>query len=286
MLEFRKITINDRAEMLKYMADLNLGTTESTFTDLFLWAEHYGNEFCIEDGFLFIRSGDKYLTPYGNGDLKSAIEKLPEDATLICVSPKNRDKIISLFPDRFEVREMRDSFDYIYNSEDLIYLKGKKFHKKRTNVNNFLKNYEYEFVEIDPENLDEIREFQNFWLSKNINDENRESLMGENAAIERALSNFEALGLSCGAVKIDGKVCAYSYGAPVNDEYFLICVEKADTDYVGIYQVINRDFAARFCKDYKFINREEDLGDEGLRRAKLSYNPAYLAEKFMLVYRG
>jgi len=285
MLEFRKITIDDRGEMLKYMARLTLGTTESTFTDLFLWAEHYKNEFCIADGFLYIRSGDKFLTPYGDGDLKRAIEKLPEDATFICVSPGNRDKICAAFPERFQVREMRDSFDYIYNVEDLINLKGKKFHKKRTNVNNFIKNYRYEFVEINPENLDEIREFQNFWLDKNVNEENRASLMGENAAISRALSNFDALGLKCGAIRIDGKIRAYSYGAAINDDFFLTCVEKADTDYVGIYQVINRDFAARFCKDYKFINREEDLGDEGLRRAKLSYNPAYLAEKFMLISR-
>ncbi len=282
MLEFKPITIEDRDRMMEYMAGLNLGTTESTFTDLFLWSEHYNTRFCIKDGFLFIKSGDKYLTPYGDGDLKVALAMLPADADFICVHEDNLQRMMDAAPDRFEVSEMRDSFDYIYNAVDLIELKGKKLHKKRTNVNNFIKNYEYEFVEISSDNLDEIKKFQHFWLSKNINDENRESLMGEDAAISRAFSNFEALGLKCGAIKIDGKVRAYSYGVPINDDFFLICVEKADTDFTGIYQVINRDFAAHFCKDYKFINREEDLGDEGLRRAKSSYNPAYLAKKYML----
>lgn len=282
MLEFKPITIENRAQMMEYMGKLKLGTTESTFTDIFLWSEHYNTRFCIEGGFLFIKSGDNYLTPYGDGDLKDALKYLPEDANFICVHEDNLPRMLEAAPGRFEVSEMRDSFDYIYASEDLANLTGKKLHKKRTNVNNFLKNYEYEFVEISSRNLDEIREFQKFWLEKNINDENRESLSGENAAIERAFSNFDALGLLCGAIKIDGKVRAYSYGVPINSEVFLVCVEKADTDYVGIYQVINRDFVRCFCKDYKFINREEDLGDEGLRRAKLSYNPSYLAKKYML----
>ncbi|MBR5272734.1 MAG: DUF2156 domain-containing protein [Clostridia bacterium] len=285
MLEFKPITIDARDQMLRYMSPLTLGTTESTFTDLFLWAEHYKNEFCVKDGFLFIRSGDKFLTPYGEGDLKAAIDLLPYDATFICVSEGNVRKITEIYPNRFEIREMRDSFDYIYRSEDMILLQGKKLHPKRTNVNKFTKNYEYEFVEISSENLDEVRSFQAFWFEKNVNDENRESLEGENRAIERAFSNFDALNLKCGAIKIEGKIAAYSYGVPINDKVFLICVEKADTAYSGIYQVINRDFAARFCKDFEFINREEDLGDEGLRRAKLSYNPAYLARKFMLVSR-
>lgn len=285
MLEFKPITIDDRDTMMRYMAPLTLGTTESTFTELFLWAEHYKNEFCIRDDMLFIRSGLKYLTPFGAGNFQAAIDLLPEDAALICVSPHNVEKITAIYPERFEIREMRDSFDYIYRSEDLISLKGKKLHSKRTNINKFLKNYEYEFVEISSENLQEIRDFQAFWLEKNVNGENRDSLEGENFAIERAFSNFDALGLKCGAIKIDGKVCAYSYGVPINDKVFLICVEKADTAYSGIYQVINRDFAAHFCKDYEFINREEDLGDEGLRRAKMSYNPAYLAKKYMLTSR-
>ena len=292
MPQFKPITVEDKSLVEKHICAC-FGTTESAFLDLFIWGERYNTSVAFEDGFMFVRTGSgeniAYLFPCGDGDLRRAILTLRDDAEkngvpfrMVGVCTCACKRLESTFPGRFSFSETRDSFDYVYTSQSLIELAGKKLHSKRTNINKFMAEYgeRYVFEEINASNLDEVYAFQRKWLESNINDENRASLNAEMAAISRAFKNYEVLGIRGGLIRIDGEVAAYSLGVPIDDEYYLVSVEKGDISYPGIYQVINKLYATHFCAGFKYVNREEDMGEEGLRRAKLSYRPEFLIEKY------
>lgn len=285
MLNFESVSLVHRDLVNKYVSKLNYGTTETAFLDLFIWGKSYNTSICEDEGVLYARVGEAseyaYLAPLG--DLKRGIEKLLSEnhpLRLVGVIKPICEELEKLFPDKFTFNEQRENFDYIYLSENLINLPGRKLHSKRTHINKFMASVsDFSFEEIDRNNIDEIKAFQNIWFEKNL-ESHGESLSAENCAILRAFKYFDELGISGGALRVNGKIAAYSLGAPINSEYYVISVEKGDTEIPGIYQMINKMYAEHFCKNYKYINREEDMGNEGLRTAKLSYRPEFLIEKY------
>ena len=231
-----------------------------------------------------MRSGTAYLFPIGNSEPTEAIEYLidyskskGECLKFVNVTKEFKDFLEEKFPDRFDFVENRAFADYIYSVDDLINLSGKKYHKKRNHLSNFKKRYNYAFEQITSANLHECFEMYEVWL-KNKNAENDENY-DEYSAIKRAFDNFEKLGFVGGALRVDGKIEAFTMGEALTSETFCTHIEKANTDIVGSYAAINNEFAKNCLATFKYVNREEDMGIEGLRKAKLSYYPAILLEK-------
>ena len=182
----------------------------------------------------------------------------------------------------FEIEHVRDFSDYIYSSENLINLSGKKFHKKKNLINKFMREYEnrFEYRDITSNDRNVILEFNKLWCENNAS-KDEEDMAAETRAIELAMDNFDALCLKGGMILVDNKIIAYTLGSEINKETFGIQIEKALSEYSGSYQMINNLFAKNNLHGYKYINREEDLGIEGLRRAKMSYNPAIIEDYIM-----
>lgn len=282
-MNFKMADISDRAEIERYMNKTSKPSLEYSFTTLYIWQEQYGMEFCIEDDFLYIRTGrksKKYLFPMGAGDERSAIEKLVIDgAEFYSLSEEQMNKLNMWYPDKYEFSENRDMGDYIYKSNELAYLKGKKLSSKRNHINRFIgDNPDWSYEPITIMNIDEVKAMHKKWCELA---EDEEGLAEEAVAVVKALGNFCELGLIGGLIRAGGNVVAFSVGEKLSESMFLVHIEKAFSHYSGAYQIINREFIVNNCMDFEFVNREEDTGNAGLRKAKLSYRPYYIVKKYV-----
>ena len=276
-IPFKPIKIEDKELITSFIYPHNYRNCDYSFANICSWRFLYETEFAVVDDFLLIRFWieDKsrlvYMTPAGRGDLKHALELLETDSLahghplcMLGVTPDAKDMLEQALPGGFFYIPERDYFDYIYLREDLSLLKGKKYQSKRNHINNFKKRYEYEYAPITPDLITQCLKLECTWYKANMT---------------YALNHFDELGLLGGALLVDGKVIAFTFGAPINHDTFGVHVEKADVNYEGAYTVINQEFASRLPEKFIYVNREEDLGIPGLRQAKLSYNPVILLEK-------
>lgn len=296
MIPFKDITLEDRELIQSFTLNSQRRNCDLSFANLWSWLFLYQTKFAVMDGFLLLRfyAGEElaYMMPIGTGDVQPIIEALIEDAAQqggkfrmlgVCVGMK-ADLDLAM-PGRFVFTEDRDYFDYIYMRSDLATLKGKKYQSKRNHINKFKNQYpNYEYKELTPELVPECLKLEEEWCRANNCDE-QVALGAERASMISALLNMEALGLTGGVLHVDGKIAAFTYGTPINHETWDVCVEKADTEIEGSYTMINNEYANHIAEQYIYINREEDLGLEGLRKAKLSYHPAVLLEKCMAELR-
>lgn len=174
----------------------------------------------------------------------------------------------------FTLIEERDNFDYIYSMEELLNLAGKKLHAKRNHINQFRAQYDFEYVKLDPSKLNECMAIYDAWqATRDVFDPL------ERPAIELALTHMEALGVLGGGIRVEDKLVAFTLGELIDSEHAVVHIEKAE-ELPGLYTVINQQFVEHELTGVKYINREEDMGIPGLRRAKLSYNPVHLIEKY------
>jgi hypothetical protein len=190
------------------------------------------------------------------------------------------------FPGKLRIEADRANFDYVYNTQDLIELKGREYHAKKNHLNYFLNNYTYEYTDLTSDMADEAMDFiRRFNERKNPADEHeRELLLMEERAMRDVFYNLERVGYLTGAIRIDGNIEALSIGGRLGKKTVTVHVEKANTAFRGLYQAINNEFCKHVAKDVKRINREEDMGIPGLRKAKLSYKPAMLVEKYTVTF--
>lgn len=296
MIEFKPIKIKDKEIITSYTRPSDYQNCDFSFANMCSWRFLYDSEYAVAEDFLLIRFRIEegrfaYMMPVGKGDLKKAIELLEKDSLehghplcMLGITPDAREKLEKVLPGEFKYIPERDYFDYIYLREDLAALKGKKFQPKRNHINKFRKAYRYEYVPVTPDLIPKCLELEAKWCRENDCEE-KTDLMNERRSLTFALHHFDALGLSGGAIRIDGEIAAFTFGAPVNHNTFAVHVEKADTDIDGIYAVVNQEFASRIPEEYTYINREEDLGIPGLRQAKLSYHPVILLEKSAAIKR-
>lgn len=286
MLNFRYAEISDKEWIDDVFENSGYIGADFCFGSLYLWQDVYRCKICKKGDFLYrIYEGKEtyYAFPIGNGDYKIAIEMLIEDSAIRNIPfqmfgiTEDMKKIISsIMPNKFRFEFKRNMSDYIYDSNSLSFLKGKKYHSKRNHVSKFKKNYNWEYKDIDINSLDNVRAFFDKWFLLN-SDKNIES---EKIAVKKALDNFVELGLSGGYIEVDGQIVALTIGEPINNEAFDIHFEKALLNYAGAYPTINQEFAKRNLSNYKYINREEDMGIEGLRKSKLSYHPVFLLDRY------
>lgn len=292
MLEFKPITPSDQALYEGYLAASARRGCEYSFLNVFLWGEQQYTE---TDGCLVLlsRFGDylAYSYPLGDGDQRAALLKIINDSAergIACylngVMPEEKEFIEKNFPDRFRFTTSLNHYDYVYDIEALASLSGKKYHSKRNFINRFEESYPNARTELlSSENILLVREMAEKWFLE------KEALLGEDtfsmekAAIRRLSENFSELSLE-GLILRDGdEILAFTVGSPFYPDTFDVHFEKALRDLDGAYPLINREFARHIKANYplvKYLDREEDMGLEGLRRAKESYRPLYLCEKW------
>ena len=267
--------------------------SDCTFGTIYIWSGVFNTRICNYKGSL-IESYDldrlKYAFPFTDGNLENTInfmiinhEKNCPDApfTFTGVVDSERESLEKLFPNRFEFVPKREMWEYIYSCEELATLSGKKFHNKRNHVSKFKKLYVFEYEKINRENIKDIYVFIEEWF--NING----CIESEKTAIYKCLDHYEELGLLGGVIKVNTKIIAFTIGEKINSDTFLIHFEKAFKSYSGAYSIINLEFSKiLYTLGFKYINREEDLGIPGLRKAKLSYNPLMLIRKYDAIFKG
>jgi len=293
MLRFRPVTIADRDWVTDRMRCANFRGSDYTFPNLFNWAEVYNICIAEFDRLLIVRSGRSaysYLFPMGEGDVRPALEEIAQMSrelghplTHYNLPRAAMEALDALYPGRFTFREQRNNFDYIYTRESLMTLAGKKLHGKRNHIARFKEHYpDWSYEPITAQNIGEAREMSEEWCIQNGCGAS-DSLSRESCAVRRAFAHFEEEGLSGGLLRAGGRVVAFSMGSPITDDTFDVHIEKAFSDVQGAYPMINQQFVLHAMEGYTYVNREDDVGDEGLRRAKLSYHPAFLYERFEAV---
>ena len=292
MIDFREIRLSDKKwidELLKYS---DFRGAEYCFTNLFAWEPVYGSKIARYKDFLLLTSGEGenriYILPAGKGDYKEVIDVLKADAAsrqspfaLIAVPPQMIGMLETLYPGGFSASPVRNSFDYIYEAEKMISLSGKKLQPKRNHLARFTELPGWKYEAITEANLAECIEYTDKWCRENGGcDEKNVSLSWELCAVRRMLTDFITLDLKGGLIRLDNQIVAYTVGERLNSDTFIVHIEKADSSLRGAYQAINREFLAHNASDIQFVNREDDAGDEGLRKAKSSYYPAFMQEKY------
>lgn len=293
-MEFHSPTLSDLEWVQKAFNEGQTDCCEYCFGNIFMWSQIYENKICNDNG-IFVSADFAYTPefcyPVGKGDKRSTIEKLIKYSRqkgvvlgFYGMTEKDKDELNALFPKHFQFYEERDFFDYLYTSESLANLAGRKLASKRNHISYFEKTFDWKYEPINKDNIEQCLLLNEHW--KRLNSEkNPEEILNEYIAIKRALQNFFELGLEGGILTIQGEIVAFTFGERLNDNTFCTHVEKAYGNIRGSYQMINREFARQLKDRYEFINREDDTGSEGLRRAKLSYQPHRLVIKYSAVYK-
>ncbi|NDV57260.1 DUF2156 domain-containing protein [Bacteroides sp. 519] len=291
MIPFKEITLQDKDVITKYTMNSSRRNCDLSFSNLCSWRFLYNTQFAEIDGFLVFKFWTQeslsYMMPVGEGNLKQVLDEMINDAQLegseLCMLGVCKDmkaELESIYPGKFSIEPDRDYADYLYLRTDLATLTGKKFQPKRNHINKFRKNYNYKYEAITPDLVPECLRLEAEWCKMN-NCDQHEGTGNERRAIIYALEHFEEIGLSGGLLRVDGQIVAFTFGMPINHDTFGVHVEKADTSFEGAYAMINYEFASHIPEQFTYINREEDLGIEGLRKAKLSYQPVTILEKSM-----
>lgn len=295
-MDFKKLTLEDKELFKKYINPYKFLSCEYSFTTLYIWKDACEIQYAIYKDALIIKKKDfegnyHFMQPLGyrEEDLQDILEYLAQykkennmDYVFKDLEEDFIEKVKALCAEEqyMYIEEDRDNFDYLYEAEKLIKLSGKKLHGKKNHYNFFVKEYNYEVKEIEEEVIDDVIEAAEKWYVENNNDD--KMLYYEMKSIEDLANNISLFNLKGIAVYVDGKVAAFSLGEKLNDKLAVIHIEKGDMNYRGIYSFINKTFIDMCFSDVKIINREQDLGIEGLRKAKLSYHPIKLEKKFIV----
>jgi len=291
--QIQPVALEDREEFAARLAGYGPDTSDLNFTNLYIWKPKYGFQVCRLGEALCIFAlradpEDSFLLAPLGGDADTVreclalMERLGHDPKLAHVSQADLDKL-ALPPDEFDIVADRDNADYVYSVRDLVDLTGNQYHKKKNHIAQFMAKYsnEYEYRRITPDLVPACLELQDRWCDEKHCDL-VSSLMAEHRAIHDVLDNLEPLGVTGGAVLVDGRVEAFTIGEMLNADTVVIHIEKANGDFHGLYQVINQQFLEHEWAEVAFVNREQDLGIPGLRQAKESYFPVRLVDKHVV----
>lgn len=291
--EIKPVALEDKPILDSYFKNGRFLNSEFTFTNMFMWQSSYNIRYAEIDGNLCIfsqhGSGPESvnMTTF-SGDIAATVPKLLEyfesigQAPLIRLFSRDQKELIKkLFPDKFSFEKDVDSFDYVYNTPDLITLPGGKYHAKRNHINKFKTLYNYKYHTMTPDFREECRRMFIKWC-----DSKRDSISNiyeQLDAVNRLLDNWEQLDIAGGCITIDGNMVAFSFGEVLcyAESIAVIHLEHADIDFQGSFPMINQQFLEHQWSDFKLVNREEDMGLEGLRKAKKSYYPVLMTEKYV-----
>ena len=297
MIEFKPLVLSQKEEYNALLAMADKSGCEYSFVNLYLWGRQKA---AVLEGDLVIFSQynrkSVYLFPAGRGDKKKTVDAIIADAAkrgipcrLSGLDQEDYALLERLYPGRFSMHFDRDSFDYVYRIEDLAKLQGRKYQRKRNHLNRFrAERPDYRLEPMTEENLPLVQDLVARWYAKRLAEDPHGDFMLEQAALERAFAHFRELEME-GVLLWDGaELLAMAMGSFLKEDTFDIHFEKALDRTDGTYAAINQGFAAGLMEKYPrlaWLNREDDLGIEGLRKAKMSYYPDHMVEKSWALLR-
>lgn len=288
--------LEDRAQINHYLSYTDTRSCEMTFANTYLWSRHYDTGFAIVEDMLVFgnTAGDvSFTVPVGPGDLKKAVdiliaycEEKGVPFQLHNVTKEDFERLEALYPGEFAIAYEREYADYVYETEKLAKLSGKKYHSKKNHINKFKSLYpDWSYEPITKDNVEECFQMALRWRELNGCEDDEEK-HAEICVTLNFLRLFDELGMRGGALRVDGKIVAFTIGEPVGKDTLVVHIEKAFADVQGAYTMINQQFAEHEGTGFTYLNREEDMGEEGLRQAKMSYKPVFLVEKGVVRRRG
>ena len=291
--EIKPVTLQDKPILDSYFKNILFKNSEFTFTNLFIWQKSYDIRYAEVNGALCI------LSRHGNDpesvnlmvtennvsavicELLKYFEQIGQPPFIRIFGAEQKKLLKESFPNMIKYEKDIDSFDYVYSVQDLINLPGGKYHAKRNHINKFKSLYNYRYHTMTPDFREDCREMFARWC-----DSKKDSISNideQLEAVNRLLDNWEKLDIAGGCLTVDGKMVAFSFGEVLcyPESIVVIHLEHADTDFQGSFPMINQQFLEHQWSDFKLVNREEDMGLEGLRKAKKSYYPIFMTEKYI-----
>jgi hypothetical protein len=290
--DMRPLELSDRALLYGLFADLRPQQSEFTFTNLFVWRDAYqlrlsrtGDALAVfswradpEDSFLFPLLGG------GNAQsLRTCLEHMEakdHNARMARATESDLARL-GIGEAEFTVEQDRDQWDYVYPVEELVALAGNRHHRKRNHIDQFARAHNFRYLPLTPALAEQCRQLQDRWCDDKHCDL-VSTLRAEARAIKDVLDRFEELEVTGGCIEIDGEVEAFTLAELLNPETVVVHIEKANAAFHGLYQVINQKFLEQQWSTVTYVNREQDLGIPGLRKAKDSYHPHHMVEKFVV----
>lgn len=287
--KFKELELSDREIIHPQIWNYQPETAEFTFTNLFAWRHFYETQWTLYKDWLIILFnpmgwGYYFLQPIGPPNRKEVITLMMEYLREELDQPDPRiDRVDDLLVKELEgtswsIENLRDQYDYVYNTSDLIYLKGRRYHKKKNHVNRFKRNYDFKFEPMDAKHGDACKRVLRRWCDWR-ECEKKPVMLAEFKAVEECLDHFNSLQLKGGVIYVNDQIEAFSIGEMLNHNTAVIHIEKADPKIPEAFASINQQSCENTWPEVPFINREQDLGDPGLRKAKESYHPERLIQK-------
>lgn len=290
-INFEKISLDDKPLYEKFFPDNEERGCEFSFANIYLWGRQ---NFAQTEGHIVLFSQfsrrSVYPYPVGIGDKRAVLDRIIADAgergipcRITGISKSARDTIEQLYPGRFRFHSDEGSFDYVYDINDLADLKGKKYQSKRNHINRFKESCpNYRAEPISESNIGLVKDMADRWYKEKLEENPNADYYMEEAALGKAFRYYKELCLEGVAIISDGEVLAFSFASRMTSDTFDVHFEKARSDIQGAYAIINCEFAKYIREKYPdvlFLDREEDMGIEGLKKAKLSYHPHHMVEK-------
>jgi hypothetical protein len=283
VIEFEEIDIKHRNKYEEFLRTSGIVSCEYSFLGLWAWKESEKGEIFFDKNICWIKNRRGVLSPICSPEQDWARvlkEYFPSGVELNNVPEELAFELGSLRS--AEIMEMRSEWEYIYPVRELIELKGRTYSQKRAHIKFFEEKYNSTYASLLEEDFEDLIKFQNDWLDRHKCDVTVSALYEENQAIMKALENWNDFPLFGACIRINGHIAAYTIAEELNNETIDIRFEKAFTEYEGIYQFLNRTFLSKQAENYIWVNKEEDMGDEGLRQAKLSYHPTRYEKKYLV----
>ena len=298
MLTFHPLSLKDKARIDRFSSEEDSRSADFNFGNMFLWDVRYRQWVSDWEGRLVMLccayEHPVFPFPIGAGPLQPAIEAMREYAqanafpfVIRGLEEHHKAALESLYPGSFSFSEDRDYSDYLYSSEKLAELSGRRLHGKRNHIHRFTAEHDWAFRELEPELFPACITLLNEWEARAGTADSIAD--GEPDAIRRAFEHYDALGLMGGVLFADGQPVAFTFGEKISSDTFDVHIEKARADLNGAYTMVNREYVKLIRTRYPeiaYINREDDMGLENLRRSKLSYSPDMLLMKYTALWRN
>ena len=291
--QWRGLALEDKPLFHRVFAQFPPQISEFTFTNLFIWRDCYQIKISRFRNFLCLLSEKEespfFFPPIGEGDVVECYQALLQylrreaAAPTIARVPETGVDQVDWKASGMKAELDRSQSDYVYLVEDLLELKGRRYHRKRNHIKQFRDKYSYRYIPLIPERVPQCLQLEEEWCDLR-HCEASPGLYNESVAVKEAFTHFEDLGVKGGAILIDEKVEAFTLGEPLNSETVVIHIEKANPAYDGLYPAINQAFLEQEWSGYTYVNREQDLGEEGLRKAKESYFPHHMVNKYAITF--
>ena len=294
MIDFKPVTLCDKRWVDEIVRAEGSRSADYNFGNIYIWDNRFRQLIARKDGRMLTKlryeGKPTFVFPIGTGPLRPAIEALREFAAargyepfcLRGITEEYRALLEREYPDAFAYTEDTDNADYLYEAEKLATYAGKALHGKKNHCNRFEAENDWRFVPLTREQIPGCLDMLDVWSEENAGRLFR-SIVYEHAAIVRAFAAFEKLGLEGGVLYANGKIVGFTLGEFASEDTFDVHFEKAEVDLNGAYPMTCRELTRMLLAKYpslRYMNREDDMGIEALRRSKESYKPAFLLRKY------